>query len=304
MTRTKTGLLVPASTKPKVGYHLIDNKTSKVNSGVFGPVNDVRLTYIGKKVVMTLEDQQRTSITGSTFLPNGRLVLVDNHNKTLKLYSAEFELLTGVILHERPWNVSSCYKTVVAVSYPYDMSVDLIATGIQMKFQRKIRTDRPCRGVGYHHIEKWLYIACGDGSQAQIQAFSLEGQLRKVIIPKEGLFHEPCYLAMSPDSSRLFISDLDNGVIGFSTKTGDVICHYKDQKIRRYWDLKMDLDGRIFVLTTEPNCLYVLMGDHNGQLVKEFRAGEKPLSLSYGAVNRDIVITRWTAEDVDLFRLV
>lgn len=301
VTRTKTGLLVPMSPKPRAKYATTVNA---VNSGVFGPLDNVKLTYIGRKEVMTPDDQHPTSITGSTFLPNGRLVFVDNHNKTLKLYSAEFELLAGVILHERPWNVSSCYKTVVAVSYPYDMSVDIIATGLEMKFQSKIRTDRPCRGTGYHHIEKWLYIVCGEGTQAQIQAYSLEGQLRKVIIPKEGVFHEPCYLVMSPDSTRLYISDLDNGVIGFNTKTGDVICHYKDAKISRYWDLKLDSKGRIFVLTTEPNCLYVLMGDHNGQLVREFRTGNKPLSLSYGAVNKDLVITRWTAEDVELFRFV
>ena len=303
MTRTKNGMLAPATTKPMKSYNQGDINNKAIGD-VFGPVDNVRLTYIGRKEVMTAEDKELTSITGSTFLPNGRLVLVDNHNKTLKLYSAEFDLLAGLVLQERPWNVSSCYKTVVAVSYPYDMSVDLIATGLEMKVQCKIKTDRACRGVGFHHVEKWLYIACGEGNQAQIQAYSLEGQLRKVIIPKQGVFHEPCYLVMSPDNTKLFISDLDNGVIGFNTKTGDVICHYKDQKIRRYWDLKVDADGRIFVLTTDPSCLYVLMGDHNGQLVIDLSVGNKPCSLSYGAMNKDLVITRWTAEDVEVFRFL
>ena len=296
-------MLAPATTKPMKSYNQGDINNKAIGD-VFGPVDNVRLTYIGRKEVMTAEDKELTSITGSTFLPNGRLVLVDNHNKTLKLYSAEFDLLAGLVLQERPWNVSSCYKTVVAVSYPYDMSVDLIATGLEMKVQCKIKTDRPCRGVGFHHVEKWLYIACGEGNQAQIQAYSLEGQLRKVIIPKQGVFHEPCYLVMSPDNTKLFISDLDTGVIGFNTKTGDVICHYKDQKIRRYWDLKVDADGRIFVLTTDPSCLYVLMGDHNGQLVRDLSVGNKPCSLSYGAMNKDLVITRWTAEDVEVFRFL
>lgn len=303
MTRSKNGLLTPVNHPPKSKYKVIDD-TGKVNGGVFGPVEAVRLTYIGRKEIMTAEDHQPTSVTGSTFLPNGRLVLVDNHNKTLKLYSAEYEFLAGLILQERPWNVTSCYKTVVAVSYPYDLSVDLIVTGLEMKFQRKIKTDRPCHGMGYHHIEKWLYVACGEGKQAQIQAYSLEGQLKKVIIPKEGVLHEPCYMVMSSDSKKMFISDLDNGIIGFNTKTGEVICHYKDRKISRYWDLKLDSSGKIFVLTTGPDCLYVLMGEHNGQLVKEFSTGTKPCSLSYSAFNHDLVITRWTAEDINVFRFV
>lgn len=285
-------------------YPLVEELTDKVHAGISGQTEDIKLTQIGQKEIMTPEDSVPNSITGSTFLPNGRLVLIDNHNKTLKLFSAEYEFLAGVCLDERPWNVTSCYKTVVAVSYPYAMTLDLVNTGLDMKFEGKIKTDRACHGMAFHKTKKWLYIACGEGTHAQIQAFSLDGLLRKVIIPKEGVLSEPCYMAMSSDSSRLFISDLDNGVVGFTTKTGDVICQYKDKKIKRYWDLKLDDNGRIFVLTTDPECLYALSVDRGGKLVKEFQTGSKPCSLSYSPVSEDLVVTSWTSEDITVYRFL
>ncbi|WAR00195.1 hypothetical protein MAR_024567 [Mya arenaria] len=305
MTRTPVGLYTPKEgTRTERKYGFINDPTNKVRGDMFGPTKDVKLTYIGRKEIMADADPELTSITASAFLPNGRLVLVDNHNKTLKLFSAAYEFLAGVVLDERPWNVTSCYKTVVAVSYPYDKSVEIITTGMEMKIDGKIKTDRPCHGMGFHKVEKWLYIVCGSGKDAQIQAYSLDGYLRKVIIPKVGVLHEPCYLVMTSDSSRLFISDLENGIVGFDTRRGDVICQYKDPNIQKYWDLKIDSDGRLFVVTTDPDCIYVLMGEHNGQLVKEFLSGNKPCSISYSPVNKDLVVTRWKVEELEVFRFV
>ncbi|XP_045215895.2 uncharacterized protein LOC123566102 [Mercenaria mercenaria] len=276
----------------------------KVTGPVFGPIKNVKLTYLGRKEILISSDTELTCVTGSTFLPNGRLVLVDNHNKSLKLLNGEFELLSSTVFEERPWNVTHCYKSVVAVSFPYDNTVVLITTGQDMQNEGKIKTDRTCLGMAFHKTEKWLYIACGKGADAQIQAYSLEGYLRKVIIPKSGVFLEPCYMVMSADCTKLFVSDLYNGIICFNTKSGDLIYQYKDKKIKRYWDLALDTDGRVYVVTTGPDCIYVLMGDHNGQLVTEFRAGNHPCSLSYSSIIKSLVVTRWKAEDVEVLRFV
>lgn len=283
-------------------YDFVDKE--KVSGPAFGPVKNVKLTYIGRKEILLPSDPELTCVTDLTFLPNGRLVLVDNHNKTLKLYNGEFEFLSSIFLEERPWNVAHCYKSVVAVSYPFDNTVELITTGVDMKIEGKIKTDRSCHGMGFHSKEKWLYIACGKGAEAQIQAYSLEGYLRKVIIPEKGVFHEPCYVAISADYTKLFVSDLDNGIIGFDTKSGDLMCQYRDPKIKRYWDLTLDSDGRVYVVTTDPDCIYVLMGEHNGQLVTEFKAGNKPCGLAYSPVIKSLVVTRWKAEDLEVLRFV
>lgn len=276
----------------------------KVIGPVFGPIKSVKVTYIGRKEIHYPSDTELTCVTGSTFLPNGRLALVDNHNKNLKLLSGEFELLSSIFLEERPWNITHCYKNVVAVSYPYDNSVELIATGQDMQIEGKIKTDRSCQGMAYHKTEKWLYIACGKGTDAQIQAYSLEGYLRKVIIPKPGVFLEPLYMTMSDDCSKLFVSDLDNGIIGFNTKSGDLLCQYQDPRIKRYWDVTLDSDGRLYVVTTEPDSIFVLMGEHNGQLLTEFRAGKKPCSLSYSPIIKSLIVTRWKVEDLEVLRFV
>lgn len=285
-------------------HDFIDDPKTKVIGTVFGPNTNIKLTYLGRKEIMLPSDATLCCVTGSTFLPNGRLVLVDNHNKNLKLYNGDFEFLSLINLVERPWNVTHCYKTVVAVSYPYDNSIELITTGVDMKVESKIQTDRSCHGMAFHKVEKWLYIACGQGTDAQIQAYSLDGFLRKVIIPKPGVFEEPCYVAISADNSKLFVSDLENGVVGFHTKSGDLICQYRDPKIKRYWDIKLDDDGRAYVITTDPDCIYVLMGDHNGQLVTEFRVGNRPCSLSYNPIKKALVVTRWKSEEAEVLRFI
>ncbi|KAL4228315.1 hypothetical protein ACF0H5_013746 [Mactra antiquata] len=285
-------------------HDFIDDPKKKVMGTVFGPAKNVKLTFLGRREIVVPTDTEACCITGSTFLPNGRLVLVDNHNKTLKLYNGDFEFLSILHIVERPWNVAHCYKSVVAVSYPYDNSVELITTGLEMKVESKLLTDRTCHGMAFHRTEKWLYIACGEGTDAQVQAYSLDGFLRKVIIPKAGVFHEPCYLAMSGDSRKLFVSDLDNGVIGFDTKSGDLICQYKDPKIKRYWDIKLDDEDKAFIITTDPDCIYVFMGDHNGQLVTEFRVGNKPCSLAYNPLKKALIVSRWKTNEVEVLRFV
>ena len=124
-----------------------------------------------------------------------------------------------------------------------------------------------------------------------------------MIIPAADVLQSPSYMTMAQDKSTLYVSDRQTGIVGFKTKSGDMACQYRDPKIKRHWDVEATPDGRLFILTTDPDCLFISLGDYNGHLLMTFREGPKPCSLCYRASTNTLVITRWTSEVIETFKL-
>ena len=302
----KNNQLTPLGIKERrnAAAQMIHKPLEAVSAQAFGFTQNAKLSVLGKKEIRLDADMYPCNVTGCTYLPSGRLVLVDNNNKNLKLMDTNSQVMSLFVLDERPWDVTTYSSTNVAVSCPFNQSIELITTGLQMKVIGQIKTDRPCHGVGYHNTEKWFYIACGEGTDAQLQAYDLNGHLRKVIIPDILVFHEPCYLTMSEDCSKVYVSDLDNGIIGFDTKSGDLICQYKDPRIKRYWDICGDELDRLLVVTTDPDGIYLLEAEKNGKLLTQLKSSTKPCSITYSNFRKTLVITRWQSDNVETFQLV
>ena len=266
---------------------------------------NISLKFIGKKEVLFDFDTTDCCVTGCTFLPNGRLVLADYNNSRLKLFNPEYELLSHKWFDDRPWDITNLQTEVIAVSFPFIKTIKIIKASRDFVVQDEIRTEFKCHGLGYHKTDKTLWLACGEGTKTQLQVYSLDGMVKKIVIPKHGILKEPSYVSMSADSTKFYVSDLKNGIVAFSTvKDCEVLFQYRDENIQKYWGIESDPAGRVYVVTTEPDCLYVLLGQFNGRLLAELDSDEKPCAVAYNAALGTLVVSRWKAEDIEVYIVV
>ena len=263
------------------------------------------LEFIGMKEIKLDLDKTECCVTGSTFLTNGRLVLVDYNNQRLKLFNPEYELVCHKWFEDRPWDVTDLETEIIAVSFPFIKTIKIMKVCRDFVVQSEVRTEYKCHGVGYHKVDKTLWLACGEGKKTQLQVYGLDGIIKKIIIPKHGILQEPSYVIMGKDNSKFFVSDLKNGIVAFSTvKDCEVLFQYYDENIKKYWGIDCDAGDRVFVVTTDPDCLYMLHGQFNGRLLSELEGDEKPCAVAYNAILGTLVVTWWKSQDIAVYKVV
>ena len=62
------------------------------------------------------------------------------------------------------------------------------------------------------------------------------------------------------------------------------------------WGIDCDAGGRVLVVTTDPDCLYLLHGQFNGRLLTELEGDEKPCAVAYNTT-LGTVVTGWKSPD-------
>lgn len=99
--------------------------------------------------VRTTKDKNDCLITGTTFLPDGSLVVADHNNGKIKFFNHEFELLSEMGFSSDPWDVSYAGGDQIAVSFPDDNLVQFfkIKTGRVVGSVGNIKTDNRCYGI-------------------------------------------------------------------------------------------------------------------------------------------------------------
>ena len=288
-------------------------KTKRENKRVYvvetDPVEkaegNIALKLTGMKEIKIDLDKTDCCVTGCTFLPNGRLVLVDYNNKRLKLFNPEYDLVCHKWFEDRPWAVTDLETDIIAVSFPYIKTIKIMKACRDFVVQSEVNTEFKCHGVGYHTSDKTLWLACGEGKKTQLQVYGLDGIIKKIIIPKHGILQEPSYVAMSKDNSIVYVSDLKKGIVAFSTvKDCEVLYQYQDDNIKQYWGIDGDAGGRVLVVTTDPDCLYMLHGQFNGRLLTELEGDEKPCAVAYNATLGTVVVTWWKSPDIAVYKVV
>ena len=291
-----------SSMKTVKALKLNDNVDTDSGETVKGKIS---LKLTGMKEIKLDQDKTECCVTGCTFLPNGRLVLVDYNNQRLKLFNPEYDLVCHKWFEDRPWAVTDLETEIIAVSFPYIKTIKIMKACRDFVVQNEVRTEYKCHGIGYHSIDKTLWLACGEGKKTQLQVYGLDGIIKKIIIPKHGTLQEPSYVTMSKDNSIFYVSDLRNGIVAFSTvKDCEVLYQYHDDNIKQYWGIDSDKGGSVFVVTTDPDGLYMLHGQFNGRLLTELEGEEKPCAVAYNATLGTVVVSWWKSQDIAVYKIV
>ncbi|XP_053378358.1 tripartite motif-containing protein 3-like [Mercenaria mercenaria] len=198
-------------------------------------------------------DDRCAELTGGTFLPDDRLLLVDNANRKLKLFTPDGDLLCEFELSSAPWDITCVPGGMAAVTLPVEKKVMLVS-GMNdcITPVEQFCTSGKCYGIAYSYYAKDLVVACdtpGDGL-ATVKVISLAGdELRNIAIGENGqsIISRPSYVATNPFDADVYVSDeCNNTIIGITTN-GEIRFKHSHPYLKLPVGIAADNHGCIYV---------------------------------------------------------
>ena len=275
------------------------HKISPVNNGLanVGHMNisgDAATTVLlGRKVqsrslvkLKAGDDTSTPSITGSTVMANGDVVLCDVGNCTIKLVNSAGVLTGNMELSSFPRDVSVLDPTSVIVTLPRNEQLQVVQIYPQLNPGRVIQQDKWCHGVAVGNGE--LYVTCCNslGAEWEIRVLDLDGKVkRRLGVNQDGsfMFEYPDFITVNSSGEKIFVSDRNTDIVTCMSVDGRVIYTYKDGRMRRPYALLCDSEDNILVCGQGSNNVQVLTADgkRHCTLLSARDRLEQPYSIAY-----------------------
>lgn len=187
-----------------------------------------------------------TLITGGIFNCHGKLLLIDNNERKLYVFTIQAECEDVLIFKEKPFDIANINANVVAITFPESGSVDLVDL-ISMQIVKSINVGEKCYGVDYYNSA--LIVRCSDS----IKNVNLNGVILnsiRVHSSTEG------YVAHYQD--KIYYSH-QNSLVCIDV-AGNQQFVFQDQELEEAHGIATDFEGNVYVAGKNSNNIWELCG--------------------------------------------
>ncbi|KAL3863516.1 hypothetical protein ACJMK2_005270 [Sinanodonta woodiana] len=217
---------------------------------------------------------EKPSYTGATYLPDGKIFLVDFHNKRCSLFDSFYHFKSDYVLPGSPWDACYVNDDVVAVSVPdwMESQIVFLSASNSIEYIQTINTLSGCRGIealkgerlvisGYNMNSYKYYWAIlnKDGRQTYYQELDVEG------------FSYTNYLTVNNAKTRVYIAFSGNSALYCFGFIGKLVFKYKSKELKNPEGVGVDSEDNIYVLDGDSGHLHILSPE--GQALKIITSG-------------------------------
>ena len=242
-------------------------------------------------------DDRCAELTGGTFLPDEKLILVDNANEKLKLFTLEGDLLSELVLSTPPWDITCIPGGMAAVTLPVEKKILVVSAANSDCITpiEQFKTTGKCYGIAYSYYQKELVVACDTPSdgQATVKALSLLGQeVRDLRLDANGdvMFTRPNYVATNPFNADVYLSDGSNGTVTGVTMKGDFRFRYSENYLKLPTGIAADNHGCVYVCGNGSCDIHQLSRD--GKRIRLLMDGlHHPRAISFDPYEERFLVT-------------
>ncbi|KAK3611254.1 hypothetical protein CHS0354_003883 [Potamilus streckersoni] len=214
------------------------------------------------------------SYTGATYLPDGRIFLVDFNNKRCSLFDSFYHFEADYVLPGSPWDACYVNDNIVAVSVPDWLESQIVFLSVSNSIEhiQTINTLSGCRGIeslkgerlvisGYNMNSYKYYWAIlnKDGRETYYQELEVEG------------FSYTNYLAVNNAKTRVYIAFAGNSAVYCFGFIGKLLFKYKSKELKNPEGIGVDSDDNVYVLDGDSGHLHILSSA--GQVLKIITSG-------------------------------
>jgi hypothetical protein len=327
--------------KTKGAYYCQDCKVGLCHECASGHTKDVKLNRHSVSVISktflttpnqgpypelteigTIKFDVECSLKGSTFLPNGELVVTDFTNSKIRVFSSDYTrkpVASFLIPKQNKWDEKRPKPLDITATGPHSVAftadngcIYMVTVGATMviKIERVIPVINfesnygECLGLAFNNIDKNLYVGCGsDREGVYIKIYGLDGEVRRVV--RDGIIEPPNYLTFGIDKSRLYAANADSVTV-YDIRDFSVVEEFTELQAQTT-DIIVDKYGYLYTLALErrtfnkPGSVYRLNSDKGVTKVTDLTY--KPSSVSYSMKTDDIAVTFEKSRYIFLFKL-
>ena len=250
------------------------------------PIDFTEISGLMKKHDFCVES---SCITGCVFMSNGQLVVSDQDNYTLKVFTADFKLENELKCDSRPWDVAVLSKNEVIVTKPDSMCLDVLNVSGTVRKVRSIPIGEQCWGVDIKKDN--IYVSCQlqDGKRGTIKVLTLDGVCANMFqIDKGNLY----YVAVNEAGDRIIVSTDTTSKVLCMDMAGNTIFTYIDNQMKYSLGLTFDSNDNFMVCGRLSKNVHVLKKD--GTKYKILHSSEngldEPYCLAYRSSDKTLVV--------------
>lgn len=275
------------------------------------------LTEIG-----TIKFDVECELRGSTFLPNGELVVADYGNAKLRMFSADYSrkpIASLMIPKQNKWDdqrpkplditeigtYSVAFTTnngciyIVQIGKTMIMSIERVIPVISYESNYG-----ECLGLAFNSADSNLYVGCSsDKEGVYIRIYGLDGDLKRTVW--DGISETPNFLTFGIDKTKLLAADADSVTV-YDVRDFNVTEVYTELEAQTR-DIIADKYGYLYTLALErrtfktPGSIYRLNSDRG--VTKFAELNDKPTSIAYCMKTDDVAVTFTKSRYVYFYKL-
>ncbi|KAH3894121.1 uncharacterized protein LOC127862049 [Dreissena polymorpha] len=248
-------------------------------------------------------DRERCCITACEFLNNGKLLLCDNANKKLKLFSKKFKCVSMLSLPSLPWDIAVIDDSRAAVTMPDKKQLQFIQIqDRKLSNKETITLEHNCWGVACNN--DILFVTCWSREATSIIVIDAHGAPTREITTAGGVpFHTPWFIAFH--NQTLYVSDWGTYTVNCLTTTGTQCEKYRHSLLVGPLGVTHDPDGNLYICSRDSNTIHQL--SPTGSLIRilltEKDGIAQPLNICHRKTDDRLVVTSWMSDKITVYKI-
>ncbi|XP_060603977.1 uncharacterized protein LOC132756852 [Ruditapes philippinarum] len=209
---------------------------------------------VGGHSVRIPGDKTTCHVTGSEILEDGRILLADYHNKSIKLFNKNCSYISHIVLTSRPNDIVVTGEKEVATSLIDESVIQIITVNTTLSLCRRIDTGFPYHGLAYCSEGKLYGSTSVKGGTGEIHVLDITGKILDSIkhVTEQVNLVRPSAIRIDSKKHLLYINDLGrNCVYCMDISNGE--SHYKevftytDRNLELRSGIAIDSDGDVYI---------------------------------------------------------
>lgn len=198
-----------------------------------------------KKINVTNNTETCCWITGLAKISGDEILLVDNHNNSLKILNMkQNEIVSSIQVPSKPWDVTAIKSGLAAVTVPAQGRIVFIKKEKRLSICDILIVRNGCLGIDHRKG----VIAVSFSYPPAIQILNIKGDiLYEVPDHVYGLFVDLCYIAFSADGKELYVTDPVQKAVNVILIEGEITKSKKHRALNKPMGIAVATDGTVIV---------------------------------------------------------
>lgn len=196
-------------------------------------------------------------------LPDGKIVGSSSSSQKVLLLNTSFRTISNCVLDGLPGGMCKTSQKEIIVCLPELNTLQFMYVDRNLKKTRCFKLEIKCFSVAHHNGEIYV-ISAGMGSRPpQIYVYNMSAKLLRTIgtdMFKDPLFMDPYHVVVSPDGSKIYVTDGNMGLLCL-TRTGVLVKKHESKILELPYGLTIDPVGNVFVCGSASNNILQLSPD-------------------------------------------